>query len=224
MSIDQSFSPIHMFPIAPKYAAGVSLLLFGAGGHGRVVAEAAWLGKKWSCIVASDRNPAVCSGELLPGIAMLDISLAQSLNFPIHVAVGNNLARLHEARLWGHERLISVIHPASMVSHFSSVGLGCYVAAGAVIGPGAAVGVGAIINHGVVVDHDVQVGAFSHIAPNATLGGGVEIGQRVLVGSGAVVLPALVIADDVIVGAGAVVTTDLKEPGSYAGIPARRIK
>ena len=213
-----------MLPIESIYAAGASLLLFGAGGHGRVVADAALLGKKWLHIAASDRNPLVCSGELLPGISLLPVQLAESLNLPVHIAIGNNLARLHEAQLWGHDRLISVIHPASMVSHFSSVAAGCYVAAGAVIGPGASIGVGVIINHGAVVDHDAQVGAFSHIAPNASLGGGVTIGQRVLVGAGAVVLPSLMIADDVVVGAGAVVTAHLAEPGSYAGIPARKIK
>jgi UDP-3-O-[3-hydroxymyristoyl] glucosamine N-acyltransferase len=73
------------------------------------------------------------------------------------------------------------------------------------------------------VDHEAVVGAFSHIAPNASLGGQAKLGQRVLVGSGAVVLPSVVIGDDVTIGAGSVVTTHLLEPGTYAGAPARKI-
>ena len=44
------------------------LLLFGAGGHGRVVADAAMLSGAWVLINASDRNADLCVGELLPGI------------------------------------------------------------------------------------------------------------------------------------------------------------
>ena len=68
------------------------------------------------------------------------------------------------------------------------------------------------------------VGDFSHIAPLAALGGGVRIGQRVLVGSGASILPGVIVGDGVVIGAGAVVTGNLPEPGTYAGVPARRVK
>ena len=90
--------------------------------------------------------------------------------------------------------------------------------------PGARVGRGVIVNHGAVVDHDVVLGAFCHVAPNATLGGGVHIGRRVLVGAGAVVLPGITIADDVVIGAGAVASAPLLEAGTYAGVPARKIQ
>jgi sugar O-acyltransferase (sialic acid O-acetyltransferase NeuD family) len=201
-----------------------SLIVFGAGGHGRVVADAALLGKRWAHIVASDRNPQRCHGELLPGIDLLRVQGLDVLPHRIHIAIGNNLWREREATAWGHSRLTSLIHPAAQVSPFSVVGDGCFAAACAVIAPSARVGVCVIVNHGAVIDHDAFVGAFSHIAPNAILGGEVKIGQRVLIGSGAVVLPGMTIADDVIVGAGAVVRTHLMAAGIYAGAPARKIK
>ena len=142
----------------------------------------------------------------------------------VHIAIGSSAAREKEAASWGADRLASVLHPAATVSRFSRIEAGCFVAAGAVVGPAAMVGTCVIINHGVVVDHDVEIGAFSHIAPNAVLGGHVKVGRRVLIGAGAVVLPSMVIGDDVTVGAGAVVSTHLLAAGTYVGIPARRIQ
>lgn len=200
------------------------LLIFGAGGHGRVVADAALRSPNPPAIIASDRNPAACSGELLPSVALKDPDAAQLLDVAVHIAIGNNRAREKEAAFWGHERLVSVFHPLASLSPFGRVAAGSFVAASAVLAPGAVLGMGVIVNHGAVVDHDVQVGDFSHIAPNATLGGNARVGRRVLIGAGAVVLPSVSIADDVTVGAGAVVTADLTVAGTYAGLPARKMK
>jgi sugar O-acyltransferase (sialic acid O-acetyltransferase NeuD family) len=199
------------------------LLIFGAGGHGRVLCDAALLTRSWETIVVSDRKPPLNQREFLPGVALLTAEQASGLNPAVHIAIGNNQARQKEADLWGHAHLVSILHPAAVVSAFSDLAGGCFVAATAVIGPMAQIGMGVIVNHGAVVDHDAQVGSFSHIAPNATLGGHVRTGQRVLIGSGAVVLASIVIGDDVMIGAGSVVTTHLLEPGTYAGIPARKI-
>jgi len=204
--------------------AKTTLLIFGAGGHGRVLCDAALLGRSWTNIVVSDRKLPLHQDELLPGIALLTAEKASELNPMIHIAIGNNGARQKEAGFWGHERLTSVVHPAAVVSAFASLTPGCFVAANSVVGPMAVVGMCVIVNHGAVIDHDVEVGAFSHVAPNATLGGHVKTGQRVLIGSGAVVLPSVMIGDDVIVGAGSVVHENLLASGTYAGIPARKIQ
>lgn len=200
-----------------------TLLIFGAGGHGRVLVDAALLVRQFKRIVVSDRKLFEHQSELLPGIQLLTPDTALELGALIHIAIGNNHFRQKEARAFGSERLITVIHPAAVVSAFSTVGVGCFVAAGCVVGPMAEVGMGVIINHGAVVDHDVIVGSFSHIAPNASLGGHAKLGKRVLIGSGSVVLPSVVICDDVTVGAGSVVNADLLESGTYAGLPAKKI-
>ena len=200
-----------------------SLLVFGAGGHGRVVADAALAAGHWPRVLASDRDPARCVGELLPGVALVTVAEA-SRALAIHVAIGSAAGRERETAALGVGTLASVIHPQAAVSAQASISAGCFIAAQSVVAPGARLGIGVIVNHGAVVDHDVQVGDFSHVAPQAALGGGVVIGRRVLVGSGACVLPGLRIADDVVVGAGAVVREHLPEMGVYAGVPARRLK
>lgn len=50
-----------------------------------------------------------------------------------------------------------------------------------------------------------------------------QVGDRVAIGSNATLLPVQV-CSDVVIGAGAVVTRDIREPGVYAGNPARRLR
>lgn len=211
-------NPIQYFPISPAL-----LLVLGAGGHGRVVAEAALSSGGWSRIVASDRNPVLCVGQLLPGIELVQIGVLPSPGVALHVAIGSNSAREREATSCGVDLLVTIQHCSAVISPFSHIGAGCFIAATAVIAAGASLGIAVIVNHGAVVDHDVQIGSFCHIAPSATLGGAVILGNRVMIGSAAVVLPSVRITDEVTVGAGAVVTADITQPGTYAGVPARRI-
>lgn len=201
-----------------------SLLIFGAGGHGRVVADAAIAAGQWLRVLASDRDPARCTGELLAGVPLLPAYAATAAAGAIHVAIGNGASRAREIAALPAGLLATVVHPLASVSRHASLGPGCFVAAQAVVGPKAVLGVSVIVNHGAVVDHDVGVGDFSHIAPLAALGGGAQLGRRVLVGSGASVLPGVRIGDDVVIGAGAVVSRDLPVAGTYAGVPARRLK
>lgn len=200
-----------------------NLLILGAGGHGRVVADAALRQAAWAHVSATDRNPQRCIGELLPGVT-LKAAAALDTPAPVHIAIGDGQARQAEAARLGPDRLTSVIHPMASVSPHASIGAGCFIAAQAVIGPNAELGQGVIVNHGAVVDHDASVGDFAHIAPRAALGGGVRVGAGVLIGAGSAVLPGLSICTGVVVGAGAVVHQTLTEPGVYVGVPARRVK
>lgn len=201
-----------------------TLVIFGAGGHGRVVADAALRSGGWSRIVATDRDAARCTGELLPGVPLLPLDTALALpQALVHVAIGSAGHREREAApLAG--RLATVVHPQACVSRFAVIEPGCFVAAQSVVAPGARLGTAAIVNHGAVVDHDVEVGAFSHLAPRATLGGGARIGTGVLVGAGATVLPLLEVCEGAVVGAGAVVRSAIRQPGTYAGVPAARVR
>lgn len=201
-----------------------SLLIFGAGGHGRVLADAALRTGAWPRVFATDRDPARCTGELLPGVDLLPVDAALAQAASVHVAIGHAASREREVAGLAADLLATVVHPQAAVSQHAMVGPGCFVAAQAVVAPLASLGRSVIVNHGAVVDHDASVGDFSHIAPLAALGGHARIGRRVLIGSGASVLPGVCVADDVVVGAGAVVCDHLQEPGVYAGVPARRLK
>ncbi|MDD2177169.1 acetyltransferase [Acidovorax sp. D2M1] len=201
----------------------LSLLIFGAGGHARVVADALQQAHADWLLVASDRNDQLCRGELLPGIPLEAVNSLEPWSGALHVAIGDNRAREKESMQLGLHQLVSVVHPRASVSPHSTVAEGCFVAAQAVIAPGVVLGRSVIVNHAAVVDHDCTVGAFTHIAPGAVLGGGAYIGSRVLIGSGATVLPGRVICDGAVIGSGAVVCHDIQQASTYIGVPARSV-
>jgi sugar O-acyltransferase (sialic acid O-acetyltransferase NeuD family) len=204
-------------------ASTSTLLIFGAGGHGRVVADAALAQAAWQDLRVTDRDAARHGTDLLPGLRIAPVEESLARSSAVHIAIGSAAARAREASAAGLP-LATVQHPRAMVSPHAEVGVGCFLAAQCVVAPGARLGVSVIVNHGAIVDHDVQVGDFTHIAPLVALGGNARIGRRVLVGAGAQVLPGVRIADDVVIGAGAVVRGDVEAAGVYAGVPARRVR
>lgn len=201
-----------------------TLLVLGAGGHGRVVVDAAVRQGRWSAVSATDRDADRCSGELLPGVPLAAPEAVLPAATAVHIAIGSAQAREAQTQAVGQQRLATVIHPHATVSPHAQIGAGCFIAAQSVVAPLAHLGVGVIVNHGAVIDHDARVGDFCHIAPNAVLGGGVLVGVRVLVGAGASVLPGVRICADTVIGAGSVVHDSIEQPGVYAGVPARRIR
>ena len=93
----------------------------------------------------------------------------------------------------------------------------------AVLNADAAVGPHCIINTGAIVEHDCRVGACTHISPRAVLCGTVLVGEESHIGAGAVVRNNLRVCSHTVVGAGGVVVRDITEPGTYVGVPVRRL-
>lgn len=207
------------------------LLVVGAGGHARVVVDAAQRAYAQGTLASPppalivDDNPALQGTQLLGVAVDASISCDAEGDFDFLVAIGNNAVRERKfAALAERFKPAFVIHPHASVAESAKLGAGSFVAAQAVIGPQAALGEGCIVNHGAVVDHDCVLGAFCHVAPNATLAGHVRLGQRVLVGAGANLLPGVTVGDDCVIGAGAVVLHDIVGGTTQAGVPARTIE
>jgi len=144
-----------------------------------------------------------------------------------HVAmgIGNNAARRRVfARVLelGLEP-VTAIHPSAVISAHATVARGTVVMANATINVAAQIGENAIINTASSIDHHCVIGAHAHIAPGAILAGNVRIGEETLVGAGAVVIPGISIGARCIVGAGAVVTANVPDGVTVAGVPARAI-
>jgi len=79
------------------------------------------------------------------------------------------------------------------------------------------------VNLNCTIGHDVRIGNYNQINPAVNISGRVTIGDECLIGVGAIILERLTICSNVIIGAGALVTKDITEPGTYIGIPARKI-
>ena len=197
--------------------------LIGTGGHGKVVLDALLeTGAPPTHILPRDGR-ATLDGQDWMGLRIQTPETSDTMaGQTFHVAVGDGASRqrLTAQAVQAGGRGLTLIHPRAVVSRFATLGDGVFVAALAVAGPDAQLDDGVIVNHGAVVDHDCRIGAFSHLAPNSSLGGGVRVGVRCLIGAGAVILPGVSLGDDVVIGAGAVVTRDVASNQTWAGVPA----
>jgi sugar O-acyltransferase (sialic acid O-acetyltransferase NeuD family) len=111
----------------------------------------------------------------------------------------------------------------------SFTGPRCHVDVGTVICPGViltadvTVGRGGLVNLAATLGHGTTAGDWLTVHPGANISGNVTLGNHVTVGSNATILPDLSICDDVTLGAGTVVTRSILEPGTYVGVPARKL-
>lgn len=193
------------------------LIIIGASGHGKVVADIALLnGYRDIVFLDDDENIKECAGFPVIG----KTSEAQNLEGDKIVAIGN--AKIRE-RIQNTIDTVILIHPDAVIGRNVEISDGSVVMAGAVINTYARIGKGCIINTAASVDHDCQIGDFVHIAVGSHLCGTVSVGNRTWVGAGATVSNNISICDDVMIGAGTVVVKDIEKEGTYIGIPAKMI-
>ena len=122
-------------------------------------------------------------------------------------------------------RWYTAIHPDAILSGIgTTIGEGTVVMASTVINPSAQIGSHCIINTAALVEHDNVVSDYVHIAIGAKLAGTVSVGRRTLIGAGATISDHVSICDDCVIGAGTVVVKNIIEPGTYVGVPAKKIK
>jgi sugar O-acyltransferase (sialic acid O-acetyltransferase NeuD family) len=202
-----------------------ALLIAGAGGHGKVVADAALSSGRWNEVVFLDdawpQKKENGSWGILGKIENLP-EWRIRCNDAV-VAIGSNRLRLiFQRRLAdaGFE-IASVVHPSAQISPFSRIGSGSVVFANAVVNVDTVIGEGSIINTAATIDHDCRLGMGVHVSPGAHLAGKVSVGEFSWIGIGGVVRELISIGSDVIVAAGAVVVADIPDGMTVMGIPAR---
>lgn len=201
------------------------LVFIGASGHGKVCAEVAEM-NGYSEILFLDDNRKLkeCGSYPVVG-AEADFEKFMDENTGFFVSIGNTETRkrIQEEIMHSNGRFVTLIHPDAVVSKNVRIGVGTVIMAGVVINSGTVICNGVIVNTSSSIDHDCKIAQYSHIAVGAHLCGGVKIGVESWIGVGASVNNNMDICGGCTVGAGAVVVKDIKEAGTYIGVPARRI-
>ncbi|MCI2283338.1 acyltransferase [Colwellia sp. MSW7] len=149
-----------------------TLVIIGAGGHGRVVADCAQqLGTYQNVVFLDDCfNKSTTSGhwEIVGKVNDFQKYLSHS---DFIIAFGNNQLRaktykiLHKA----NANIITLIHPSATVSPRSLIGKGVMICANSVINIGAKIADGCIINTSATVDHDCILGPYIHVSPGVNI-------------------------------------------------------
>lgn len=201
------------------------LFIVGCSGHGKVAADIAVKSGKYDQIVFLDDNPESQCCMQFPVVGNSEYNEI-SLQDEVFVAIGNPSVRemLMERYKNRGMKIANLIHPDAVIGIQVKMGHGIIMMAGSVVNPDTEIGNGVIINTGATVDHDNRIEDYAHISVGAHLAGTVSVGRHSWIGAGAVVSNNISICDDVMIGAGAVVVRNIDKSGTYAGVPARKIK
>lgn len=195
-----------------------SVILYGAGGHCKVVIDILnILGIKIDKII--DDHPS--SSEFLG----IKLSQPKSLyDESLIITIGDCKTRKTIASTINTDKYITVIHPSAIVSPSAKIGKGSVIVHGAIIQAEARVGNHCIVNTKASVGHDVTINDFVHIASGATICGGSTIGECTWLGAGSVVKQGVSIGKNCMIGVGSVVVNDIPNNVVAYGNPCKVIR
>ena len=196
------------------------LLILGAGGHGKVVADIASFAYEKICFIDDSRK--IDGYKDIPVVGDSSYAILHKERYDVFVAIGDSRTReqLNLRYKSNGVTLVSLVHPDAYIAADVEIGSGTVIMAGTVVNGGSKIGDGVILNTGATVDHDNQIGDYSHISVGAHLAGTVTVGKHTWIGAGSVISNNLHVCDNCLIGAGAAVVKDITEPGTYLGVPA----
>lgn len=193
------------------------IYIYGASGHGKVVADIAMLCGYEVAGFVDDRE--------MQNAISFEKFLEKKEHCRIALGIGSNKARERiYAKLKSHGLgALTLIHPSAIIAQSARIGEGTVIMAGSIINCDAAVAKGAIINTGSIIEHDNRIGEFAHISPGAALAGDVTVHDLAHIGIGASVIQGITVGEHAVVGAGSTVIRDVPAHATVAGSPAKAI-
>ena len=160
------------------------LLLVGAGGFGRMMAEQAML--QYDCAFVDDGQDVdteICGIPVVGGLSDLP-ELRKNYDLLV-VGIGNNQFRAQvyeKAKALGYA-FPNIVSPSAYISPFSKIGCGCVILQNACVQNGASVGNGVLLNAGTEIHCDAAVGDYALIYTNSVVRSGATVGSLARIGS-----------------------------------------
>lgn len=203
------------------------VVIIGAGGHAKVIADI--IEKSGDEIVGFLDDNKKMGTTIIKEYKVLGdfnnrfpLAIANS-DYEFIIAIGDNKKR-EEISHSPNLKFYTAIHPSAQIGLDVEIKEGTVIMGNACINSSAKIGKHCIINTGAIIEHDNIIEDFVHISPNVALGGTVKIGKNTHVGIGSIIKNNITICENCKIGAGAVVVKDIKEEGTYVGVPAKGIK
>ena len=202
------------------------VVIIGAGGNAKMIADI--IIKSGDIVYGFLDDNKEKGTKILEDIVVIGkisdcLEIKQAENLYFIIGIGNNYLRKEIYEKY-NLNYYTAIHPTITRAIDTTIGEGTVIKANATIDASTSIGKNCIIGIGSIITHDNIIGDYVHISPNATLCGTVKIGNFTHIGANATIINNVEITDNCIIGAGAVVVSDIKEKGTYVGVPAKKIK
>lgn len=198
-----------------------SLVLYGAGGHAKVIYDIILSNNLLLEYLVDDNPPA----DFFHHLEVYKPTEELLRNHKIIVAVGDGKSReIIVDRIKNQCEFTTLIHVSAFVSRFSEVGEGTVVMPQVCVNAEVKIGKHCIINTSSVIEHDCIIEDYVHISPSVTMAGNITVKKRAQVGIGARIIPGVTIGEDAIIGAGAVIIKDVPAGATVVGNPGKIIK
>jgi UDP-N-acetylbacillosamine N-acetyltransferase len=195
-----------------------TIAIYGASGHGKVVADIALCSGFEKLIFIDDGDNDFINFEYF--------IVKYKNNIPISLGIGDNFVRfkLYKKCKENNLKILTLVHPSSVIAKDVIIEEGSVIMANVVINTGTKIGKGTILNTGSVVEHDNMIGDFVHISPSSVTAGNVTIGDFTHFGIGSCVKQGIVIGKNSIIGAGSVVLKNIDDNVMAFGNPCKIVK
>lgn len=192
------------------------IYIYGASGHGLVVADIAKACGYTDIIFIDDGINDFLTFE----------DIKKNTNVPIAFGIGDNHTRkkLFEKVINHHFEIVSLVYPNVIISSNVYIGRGTVIMPNVVINAHSKIGHGVILNSSSVIEHENIIGDFTHVSPNASLAGNVTIQDMVHVGIGSTIIQGITIGKNSILGAGSIVVRDIADNLLCYGNPCKVIR
>lgn len=163
----------------------MKLIILGAGGHGKVVADIAQQINKYEEIFFLDD---LSQGNNIIGKCE-EYTKFKDEDVEMYPAFGNNRTRIEwEEKLENYGiKIAKIVHPLAYISPLAKIEDGCVVMPYAIINTNVKLSKGCIVNCGSIVDHDCILNKGCHLAPGAIVKGENILPEYMKVDSGEVI-------------------------------------
>jgi len=203
-----------------------SILVFGAGGHVKVVIDIIEKLGTFKIEGIVDKKKSTEPFLTYPVIGEDEI-VALNVKKGL-VAILDNWSRAktvnHIKELIPDFAFIKAIHPSAEIAAHIEIGDGTVVMPGVVINSGVHIGQHCIVNTRAAIDHDCTLKDFSSVSAGAILGGQVTVGTNASVSMGAILMPGTGVGDHSEIGAGSVVVKTIPDNVLAFGTPCKVVR
>ncbi|WP_417326338.1 acetyltransferase [Halarcobacter sp.] len=193
------------------------LYVYGASGHGLVIADIAKDNGYENIIFIDDGENEYPTFE----------DIKSSNNIPIAFGIGNNNIRAKLFKKVKEEegfQVATLIHSSSIISSSVCIGEGSVIMPNVVINANSIIGKAVILNSSSVIEHECKIEDFVHISPNVALAGNVNIKELTHIGIGSCVIQGLTVGKNSLIGAGSVIVKNIKDNIKAYGNPCCEVE